>query len=330
MGATIHEVARRAGVSAATVSRVYNRGSVSAEKERLVLRAAADLSFVPNRTARSLRRRSSELIALIIPDIENQYFTSLARGVEDAALARGYSTVFCNTDDDVDKEARYLSVVVSENMAGVIIATASSSSDLSSLIASGRHIVAVDRLTNEDVDRVTTDDLAAGRRATEELIRHGFRRIACITGQDTIPTSHERARGWRSALADAGLPAPDSALRFSDFRVEGGRQAMQDLLSFSEPPDAVVVTNNLMGVGVLQALHADKAASDVRIGVIGELPYVTSDALAATVRLPVREMGETALKILMERIDGDTSPAKTIVLQNELVPSQPPRTDEHR
>ena len=319
---TIYEVAALAGVSAATVSRVFNQQSVSPEKVRLVLRAAEELDFTPNRTARSLRKKNSEIIALVIPDIENPYFTSLARGVEDAAQQSGYSIVLCNTDDDPAKETRYLGIAASENMAGVIIATAADSSDLSSLISRNRPVVAVDRITSYEIDRVMTDDWSAGSSATAELVRRGYQRIACITGPQTTATSTERARGWRDALQRSGAAEINGYLAYSNFRVDGGRRTMLELLSGGTPPDGVMVTNNLMGIGVLQALEESGiSTSDFGVAVVGDLPFATISTAITTVRLPVRDMGKTALRMLVERIDGDTSPARTVVLQNKLIPA---------
>ena len=128
--ATIYQVAERAGVSPATVSRVLNGAPVSKEKSALVLDAARELKYVPNRTARRLRSQNSELIALLIPDIENPFFTALARGVEDRLQKNGYSLVLCNTDDDPTKETRYLDIANSEDMAGVILAPADVDGDI--------------------------------------------------------------------------------------------------------------------------------------------------------------------------------------------------------
>jgi LacI family transcriptional regulator len=319
---TIYDVAALAGVSAATVSRVFNQQAVSTEKVRLVTRAAEELNFTPNRTARSLRKKNSEIIALVIPDIENPYFTSLARGVEDAAQESGYSIVLCNTDDDPAKETRYLGIAMSENMAGVIIATAADSSDLSTLISRNRPVVAVDRITSYEIDRVMTDDWSAGSSATTELVRRGFERIACITGPQSTATSNERARGWSDALKSSGAATIGGYLKHSDFRVEGGRRSMLELLSGDTPPDGVMVTNNLMGIGVLQALEESGISpSAFGVAVIGDLPFATISAAITTVRLPVRDMGKTALRMLIERIDGDTSAARTVVLQNKLIPA---------
>jgi LacI family transcriptional regulator len=322
---TIYEVAASAGVSPATVSRVFNGVNVSAEKSKRVREAASALNFTPNRTARSLRRQNSEVIALVIPDIENPFFTSMARGVEDIAHAAGYSVVLCNTDDDHGKEAKYLSIAVSENMAGVILAAASDSSDVGGLIARGRPIVAVDRFPHGfAVDAVTVDNLAGGRAATQALLDQGYTRVACITGPADVETAQRRSAGWREAVAangDAHSSAdPDAYLRYSDYRVDGGRDAMRDLLAMSIPPDAVFVTNNLMIVGALQVLvESGLTPPAVGVAMFGDLPFA---ALAPTgitvVHLPARQLGVTAATLLLERINGDTRPSRSIVLTNTI------------
>ncbi|GAA1540534.1 LacI family transcriptional regulator [Microbacterium ginsengiterrae] len=319
--ATIYDVARLAGVSPATVSRVFNGTSVSVEKSAAVRDAAAQLNFVPNRTARTLRRQSSEVIGLIIPDIENPYFTEMARGVEDVASEAGYSVVLCNSDAQTDKEATYLQIAMSENMSGVIIATASEESDLAPILATGRPLVAVDRSTTYDIDGVVMANRAAGTSATRALIDEGYQRIAYIGGPEHIDTAAERAAGWRDALTRAQPDVDvDALLRFATFRVDGGREVMEELLALPEPPDAVVAGNNLIGVGAIQVLtEHGLTPPKVGVAVIGSLPFTTLSPSAVTVvRLPARHMGVTAAKMLLGRIAGDDQPPRTVVLRNEL------------
>ena len=245
---TIYDVARLAQVSPATVSRVFNGTSVSASKVEAVRRAAEQLRFTPNRTARTLRRQSSEVIGLVIPDIENPYFTEMARGVEDVASEAGYSVVLCNSDSQLEKEATYLQIAISEHMSGVIIATADERSDLGGILATGRPVVAVDRSTTYDIDGVVMANRAAGASAAKDLIDAGYRRIAYIGGPEHIDTAAERAAGWRQALSAAHPDLDlDDLERFTTFRVDGGREAMEQLLALPEPPDAVVAGNNLIG-----------------------------------------------------------------------------------
>lgn len=318
--ATIYDVAQLAGVSPATVSRVFNGTSVSPEKVGAVRAAAKQLQFVPNRTARTLRRRSSEVIGLIIPDIENPYFTEMARGVEDVASEAGYSVVLCNSDSALEKEAAYLEITVAEHMAGVIIAAASDESNLDGILSTGRPIVAVDRDTGYALDSVIMANRAAGSSATQDLIDAGYRRIAYIGGPAEINTAAERAAGWRDALTAAGREIDSDLLRFSTFRVDGGRAAMEDLLALPDPPDAVVAGNNLIGVGAIQVLtERELTPPKLGVAVIGSLPFTTlSPSVVTVVRLPARQMGVTAATMLLERIRGDTQPARTVVLDNEL------------
>ncbi|ALX65859.1 LacI family DNA-binding transcriptional regulator [Microbacterium sp. XT11] len=318
---TIYDVAERAGVSPATVSRVFNGTSVSADKVAAVRKAAAELNFTPNRAARALRTQSSEVIALIIPDIENPYFTELARGVEDVASEAGYSVVLCNSDSQTAKESTYLQIAIAENMSGVIIAAASEATDLDAMISTGRPVVAVDRATRYDLDGVVIANKAAGTAATEALIDAGYRRIAYIGGPEDIDTAADRAAGWREALADRASSAELDALqRFATFRVDGARAAMEELLALPEPPDAVVAGNNLIGVGAIQVL-TERGLTPPKFGVavVGSLPFTTLSPTTVTmVRLPARHMGVTAARMLLERINGDLQPARTVVLRGEL------------
>lgn len=318
---TIYEVAQLAGVSPATVSRVFNGLRVSEEKIRAVRTAADTLNFTPNRTARTLRRQASELIALVIPDIENPYFTELARGVEDVASEAGYSVVLCNSDSQPSKESTYLKIAVSEQMAGIILAAAADSSDLTPVLNARRPVVAVDRATRFDVDGVLMPDRAAGRTAASDLLRAGYRRIACITGPEHIETATERAAGWRQAMSETMTSADlDELLVFSDYHVAGGRESMEQLLALPTPPDAVVVTNNLMGVGAIQVLtERGLTPPEVGVAVFGPLPFSTLSPTALTVvNLPARHMGVTAANMLLDRIRGDLQPTRTVVMHSQI------------
>ena len=317
MAATIYQVAALAGVSPATVSRVLNGVAVSPEYADKVRKAAAALNFRPNRTARNLRRRSSEVIALIIPDIENPFFTALARGVEDQALAAGFSVVLCNTDEQPSKEERYLDIALSEHMAGVILAPASTTSDLDALLARKTPVVTVDRSSRYDVDTVLMPNEDGGRVGTTILYERGFARVACITGPREVDTAEQRAAGWREVFTTRNPRAnPDNYLRFSNYRVDGGRSAMADLLRMRHAPDAVFVANNLMSVGALQHLfEVSKQPPTIGLASLGELPFSTREpAGVSIVPWPARRLGVRAADLLLARIGGDHSPAQTVVL----------------
>lgn len=319
--ATIYEVAALAGVSPATVSRVLNGAAVSPEKVRLVREAADQLQFTPNKTARRLRNQTSELIALLIPDVENPFFTALARGVEDKAQAAGFSVVLCNTDDDPEKETKYLDIANSEDMAGVILAPASEDGDIRHVTDRGRPLVAVDRNTGLNIDSVMVDNRAAGIAATTALYEAGYERVACIAGPLGLEWTEERSLGWRQVVARHGASdSIDRYLQHANYRVDGGRAAMASLLALETPPDAVVTTNNLMGVGALQVLsEAGIVPPEFGVAIVGDLPFTTFHPEAITeVHLPARHLGTTAATMLLERIAGDDQPARTVVLRAEV------------
>ncbi|HEU5485640.1 MAG TPA: LacI family DNA-binding transcriptional regulator [Microlunatus sp.] len=317
--ATIYDVARRAGVSPATVSRVFNGVRVTEEKARLVRQAALELDFTPSRPARALRRRNSEIIALIIPDIENPFFASLARGVEDVAQVAGYSVVLCNSDEDESKERRYLEIAASEQMSGVILAAAGDGHAARDLVAKGRRVVAVDRaLADLDVDAVLIDGRSGARLATQTLLAQGFQRIACITGPQHAESARSRAEGWADVVGrDAGAAR---LLRHTDYRLEGGERAIRELLALPEPPDALFAANNLTGLGALRVLHEEGLTPPgFGLAVFGDLPFTApAPAEIITVQSPSRHLGETAARLLLDRIGGDDQPPRTVMLRASL------------
>ena len=319
--ATIYEVAALAGVSPATVSRVFNGVAVSPAYAEKVRRAADTLQFTPNRAARNLRRRSSDVIALVIPDIENPFFTSLARGVEDVAQAAGFSVVLCNSDEQQEKQATYLDIALSENMAGILLAPAHGRSDLDAVLARGTPMVAVDRSTpGYRTDAVVLDNVAGGRRGATLLYEQGYRRVACITGPRDVETARRRLAGWREVV-EARSPGldPEAYLRHGDYRVDGGRAAMAGLLEQADPPDAVFVANNLMSVGAYQhLLERETPPPAVGMSVFGDLPFATLRAVGVTVLpVPARRLGVAAAELLLRRVGGDQGPVRTLVVTED-------------
>jgi LacI family transcriptional regulator len=219
--ATINDVARRAGVSPVTVSRVLNNsGSVSPSTRHKVEQAIQELGYVPSGLARSLRSRQTRALALILPDISNAFWTTVARGVEDVAQSRGYSVLLCNTDESLAKQSHYLQVVVGQRVDGVIIAPADS--DAQHLVELRRRdipTVVVDRrLTGWNPDTVIGDSISGARALVQHLIRLGHRRIAMITGPKSASTAVDRAAGYCLALMEAGLPVDPALVRFGDYR----------------------------------------------------------------------------------------------------------------
>jgi LacI family transcriptional regulator len=324
--ATISDVAQAAGVSPATVSRVLNGGRVTAERAERVREAATDLGFSPNRVARSLRTQRASVLGLLIPDIENPFFTSLTRGVEDAAQAANLSVVLCNTDEDVDKERRYLGVAVAEQMAGVIVAAASHKhTDLTALAARRMPVIAVDRRPRAaEVDAVMVENQHGAEEATTHLLERGYRRVACVTGPVGASTAEHRLAGYRGAMLDAGMSQEwiTAYTRHTDFRADGGHAATRDLLAMDPPPDAAFVANNMMAIGALRALReAGAEPPDFGILSFGDVPWAPLIRPSlTTVQLPAYDLGVAATTLLQERLAGSDKPLQTVLLRTALRP----------
>lgn len=324
---TIYDVASRAGVSAATVSRVLNgRTDVSPALADRVRDAVDELGYRPNGVARNLRLRATMVWGLIISDIGNPFFIAMVRGVEDAAHEAGYSLVLCNSDDDLDKERRYIDVALAEQMAGVVITPASeASSDLSALVDRGIPVVAVDRrVARLDIDTVLVDNVSGARLATEHLLESGCRRIACITGPTRTTTAAERLEGFRQAHRAAGLEVDPDLVVLENFKEDGGYDGAQRLLGLDAPPDGMFVANNLMTVGALEALvdAGVEIPDDMLLVGFDDIPWarLTRPRLT-TVNQPTYDMGREAGRLLAQRLQrgrGRRDLPRTVVLPPSL------------
>jgi LacI family transcriptional regulator len=325
--AKIGDVARAAGVSSATVSRVLNGTStVSPARAERVLQAVAELGYQPFGPARALRQQLTRVWAAIVADIENPFFTAMVRGIEDEARDRGYRLMLCNSDEHLDREAAYIDVAIAERMAGVVISAASTSeSTFEALLERGIPVVAVDRIPERhrhDIDSVVVDNELGARLATAHLVEEGARRIACITGPTRVSTAGERLAGYRAALAEAGLPAGAALVKRADFKEPGGYQATQALLAGSpgDRPDGLFVANNLMTLGALHAVHEAglRVPEDVAIVGFDDAPWTpfTSPALTVVAQ-PTYEIGLRAAELLATA--GDSEGSRHVVLEPTLV-----------
>ncbi len=330
---TIYDVAALAKVSPATVSRVLNGGKASPDRVKAVLDAAKKLDFVPNRNAQRLRTQESELIAMLVPDIANPFYTTIVRAVEDVARSKGYAVMICNTDEDPDKEREYLRAVVREPVAGIISAPVHQGTDFDLAAVRRVPVVAIDRTPSRaDLDGIVLDNVHGATEATLVLHRQGYSRVACITGPTGIETADRRAEGWRlGVLRATGRDADERYLVRAPYTIAGGFDAMTHLLELPEPPDAVVAAQNRLAVGALRQLDA-QGIHPPRVGVysFGELPMLTwrpNGLLIA--HMPMREMGTLAAQMLLERINGLGDPARRVVLAPviETEPGELPFTE---
>jgi LacI family transcriptional regulator len=323
--AKIGDVAQRAGVSPATVSRVLNgSGAVSPERAAKVREAAAELGYTPSGPARALRQQRTRVWAAIVADVQNPFFTAVVRGMEDVAVAEDHRLVLGNTDEDLDKEAAYLDIAVAEQMAGVDIAVASArESRLDVLIDRGIPVVAIDRRPQrhaKEVDSVVVDNELGARQATEHLLAAGARRIACVTGPARVSTASERLAGHQAALRAGGATPDADLVRRADFKEDGGYAATRSLLAGRRRPDALFVTNNLMTLGALRAVQEAglRVPEDLLIVGFDDAPWTTLVAPRLTVvAQPTHELGRQAA-LLLATATRDL-PARHVVLPPTLL-----------
>lgn len=320
--ASIKEVAEAAGVSTATVSRVLtNQPHVRPELRERVLAAVAKLDYRPNLVARSLRSQQSNAIGLIVSDIRNPYFTAVSRAVEDAAYAQGFSVMLCNTDENPEKEALYLSLMRDTNIAGVIFSPTRQTLANFTSLSIDFPIVMIDRtLRGGQIDSVLIDNVAAGYQLTAHLVEAGYRRIAGLFGEAST-TGRERRQGFEEALEAAGLAAIPELLRYVPARIETGYSAALDLLRLLEPPDAIFTTNSMLTAGALQAIHARGLRVPDQVALVGfdETTWATLVQPAITlIAQPTSEIGRSATELLFQRIADPERPARAIVLQGQL------------
>ncbi|HEU5347573.1 MAG TPA: LacI family DNA-binding transcriptional regulator [Ktedonobacterales bacterium] len=308
--ATIQDVAKRAGVSIATVSRVLNGAPrVNEEIVARVNAAIQELRYRPNNAARTLRANRSAIIGLLISDIQNSFHTALVRSVEDIAHQNGYSVILCNSDEDPEKERRYVEVLIAEHVAGAIVMPTSERSRTFRMLHQ-RHIpvVAVDRrLRDDQTDAVLVDNVRGSYDAVTHLISNGYRNIGLITGPLGTTTGVERRDGYRKALADAGIPLNPALERYGTFKEESGLQHAMELLSGSEPIDALFITNNQMTIGALLAIQnlGLRAPDDVALVAFDEMPWANLNAISlTTISQPAYELGSTAALRLIQRMQG--------------------------
>ncbi|TDD66228.1 LacI family transcriptional regulator [Jiangella aurantiaca] len=321
---TIYDVARHAGVSAATVSRVLNgHTQVDPTLAERVTSSVAELGYRRNAVARNLRRSRTTLWAVIISDVENPFFTAMVRGVEDIALTAGYSVVLCNSDENPEKESNYIAAALTEQMAGVIISPSSNRvDDVKLLQDAGCPVVVIDReLQGSPTDTVLVDNEHGAELATTHLVEQGYRRIACIGGPRWLSTATSRYEGYRRALTAAGLPLDPALLRFADFRERGGYEAMASLLDDGAEPDALFAANNLMTVGAMECLVQRDRAVPADIAVVGFDSIPWADLIRptlTTVAQPAYEVGRQAGQLLTRRLAKPDADVTRIVLPTQL------------
>jgi LacI family transcriptional regulator/LacI family repressor for deo operon, udp, cdd, tsx, nupC, and nupG len=328
--ASLQDVARRAKVSIATVSRVLNKsGKVVPATRAIVEGALRDLKYRPSRVARRLRMKGgrAHLVGLIIPDIQNPFYAEIARGVEDAASASDYALLLCNSDENPEKERFYIEVMRDESVDGIVLPPFDDTdSAVIDAIKGGIPVVCVDRsLSTLSTDLVEVDNRRGAYDAVIHLLDKGHKHIGLIEGRTHVSTNRERRRGYTDALEERGVPVRKDLIRTGDFKQESGRMLAQELLALRRPPTALFVLNNLMTVGALAALHQRRLSVPRDVAIVGfdDLPWAEAlNPPLTVVRQPAYSVGRQAMELLLQRIIEPDRPPVTVRLMPELIVRQ--------
>jgi LacI family transcriptional regulator len=328
MAVTLNDIAERAGVSVSTVSRVLNKQAekyrIKGETEERILHAARDLKYRANHLARGLRLSKTNTLGVLAPDISNPFFAHIIKRIQGVAHALGYSIVVCNTDESLDLEIEQVNLLHRKRVDGLIAMPVGQRFDhFHDWIEKDYGLVLVDRCFDEvDVPAVCVDNYHGAYEAMEHLIAVGHRRIAMIQGLPGTFTNNARLNGYRDALQAHGLPLDPSMIVGGDFRRENGYVETTLLLNLDEPPTAIFAMSDLITLGALQAL------AERGMNVPGDMSLISFDDFDFAPHLkcpltavwqPREMMGELAVKLLVEQLEGDRREIKRIELKPTLV-----------
>ncbi len=316
----IKDVAKRAGVSVASVSRVLTGLPVVSEPTRLrVLAAVKELDYRPDLAARRLRSRRSDTIGLVVSDIRNPFFTEVSRAVEDVAFSRQMRVILCNTDEDPNKEASCLELMRDEKVSGVILSPSLKLLSHFTRADYGFPIVLVDRYERGiEADAVLLDNFDAAYRLTEHLLANGHRQIVFVYGAESA-TGRQRLEGHRAAMVKHQLPVQAEGVKPME---DQAREAALAVLKRSPLPQAVIASSGLILLGVAEALRATRTVipRDIAVAGFDNLPWTQLVEPGLTViAQPTYDMGREAIELLLQRIATPDKAMRQLVMRGELI-----------
>ncbi|MER5320698.1 LacI family DNA-binding transcriptional regulator [Streptosporangium roseum] len=324
--ARIKDVAAHAGVSVATVSRVLNDNpSVTEETRTRVYAAMRELSYVPNAVARSLRTEATKTLGLIIGDIVNPFFAELARAVEDAARAAGYTVIIGNADERAEEQDHYVRTLLEQRVDGLLICPTAEVTPLVEEVArAGGPLVFLDRtLPGVHVPSVRADGTDAIRALVAHLRQLGHRRIAFISGPARLSTGRERTGAFLAAMAEHDLEVHPEYVQAGDFRSGSGRALTAKLLDLPAPPQVIFAGDNLMTLGALDEIRARglRIPEDVALASFDDVPWFPHvNPPITAISQPAAELGKRGVRVILDRLGG--RPAESVALPAVLVVRQ--------
>jgi DNA-binding LacI/PurR family transcriptional regulator len=327
--ATILDVAKLAGVSKTTVSRVINENGPVNESTRLKIKEAMKmLNYTPNYFAQGMRTSKTKSIGILVPDYTNPFYSELFKGIEEVALQKGYMSIICSTDEDATRELEYAKELVKRQIDGIILCSYKrirKNIDYLMDISNKIPVVFMDPVVgDEPVSYVVTDGYEATRKATQYLIDKGRKKIGYIKikGSARHWVTHERYKGYKKALKDSGIELDLSLVYEGDFQMKSGYAGAKCLMDLKNPPDAIMAATDVMAIGVIKYLkYADISVPD-EVNVIGfdniSLANLIEPALT-TIAQPIRDLGMEAVNIIVKKINDPKMENKQITLDGQLI-----------
>jgi LacI family transcriptional regulator len=326
---TIRDVARHAQVAPITVSRVVNNvGPISPETRQRVEAAIQELNYIPNTLAQSLRYQKTNLVALIVTDITNPFWTTVARGVEDACNIHSVNVIVCNTDEKKQKLDNYLNLMLQRQIDGLIVVPTEDydGSMLENLFANAVPSILLDRTLPgwQNHTIVRSDSVMGSYLLTKHLLELGHRRIMMISGSNLVSTGLDRAEGYRRALEEFGVPIDPELIRFGSFTRQSGYDIVLEMLQTLHPrPTAIVTANNFIAVGVIKALDEQgiRIPDDMSLATFDDLPeQINPRPFLTTVVQNPYQMGQEAAERLISLLQGsEAALVQDIMMPVELI-----------
>lgn len=323
---TIYDVAREAGVSMATVSRVVNNNpNVKPQTRKKVFEAIERLGYRPNAVARGLASKKTTTVGVVIPDISNSIFAEVARGVEDIATMYHYNIILCNADMKKEKEIRVINTLLEKQVDGLLfMGGVVSDEHIQAFNTSSVPIVLCGTTSvNETIPSVDIDHEMAAFEAVSRLIEEGHRRIAMISGTLQDPTvGFNRYHGYKRALEQAGLQVNDEWVRIGNYRYDSGVEAMKYFLELDEKPTAVFCATDEMAIGAIHTIQ------DYGLNVPSDISVISIDNIRmasmvrpqlTTVAQPMYDIGAVSMRLLTKLMNKETVEEIKVVLPHELI-----------
>lgn len=323
------DLARELGVSMTTISRALSdHHSIGPAMKQKVLKLAKKYNYQPNRLASALRKGKSQLLGIVVPYIEGRFFPSVVHGMETAASKAGYNVIICQSNEDVAQERRNLDILLSAQVAGILVSLSRTTLDhrhFDKVRSRGMPLVFFDRVVEGDnVNAVILDDQEGGYVSTRHLISQGCTRIAHLAGPQHLNIYKNRRQGYFDALREAGLPEDESLVLYSDMALEQGAEGMRQLLAMPNPPDAVFAAGDYSALGAMQEAKRQglRVPEDIAIsGFSNEAFTVITEPTITTIDQRCEEMGQAAVRLLLEVIEADGRPfaPRQVALRPELL-----------